>query len=154
MREPRDKIVGIFFILLSVYVCWKSLPLGLGDSHKPGAGFISFWSGISLGILALLLLIQNICLKKAAVTVEKKEDTHWKAITIILFTLFGCVFFLENLGFIITTTLLVGIPLKTVERKAWLWTILMSLVVALGSYVVFNVWLHTELPEGILGLIL
>lgn len=146
-----DKFVGIFFLLFSGYICWKSLQLGLGGVHKPGSGFISFWSGLSLGILALLMIIQNIWLNKANFTEGGEEKTHWRAIALILVSLFGYILFLNYLGFIITTTLFVGILLKIVEKKRWFLTIWVSLVIALGCYVVFKVWLQAELPKGIFG---
>lgn len=149
---PRtDKVVGIFFLLFSIYICWKSLQLGLGAFHKPGPGFISFWSGLSLGILALLMIIQNIWFNKANLTEEGKEKTNWRAITSVFASIFAYILLLNYLGFIITTILFVWILLKSVEKKGWFLTTWVSLVIALGSYVIFKVWLMAELPKGFLG---
>ncbi len=146
-----DKFVAIFFLLFPGYICWKSLQLGFGAFHKPGSGFISFWSGLSLGILALLMIIQNIRLNKTNFTEEEKEKTNWKAIFTVFASLFSYILLLNYLGFIITTTLFVGILLKSIEKKGWFLTTWVSLVIAFGSYVVFKVWLQAELPKGIFG---
>lgn len=151
MKNLTDKISVTFFLLLSGYVCVKSLQWGLGTWHKPGSGFLPFFSGLSLGILTLLLLIQNIWLNKADAAGEGKEKTHLRPIIIILVSLFGYLLCLEHLGFIITTILFVGILLKIIEKKGWLLTTWVSLVITLGSYVVFKVWLQAELPKGFFG---
>jgi len=147
----QTKYPAFFLLLLSIYVCWVSLHLGLGTLHKPGAGFIPFWSGIFLGILTLIVLIQNIWFNKANRADEKKEKTNWKAVILTLVALFISILSLKHLGFIISTTLFVVILLKCVERKGWFITILASSALTLASYYLFKVWLQTELPKGIFG---
>ena len=149
MKEGSDKISGIFFLLLSGYVCMKSLQMGLGGWHKPGSGFLPFWSGVGLGILAVILLIQSIRQDKASAAHEDKEETKLKPITMVLISLIGYIILLEPLGFLFTTVIFVGFLLKAIEKKGWILTIWVSLIVALSSYVVFEVLLGAELPKGI-----
>lgn len=152
LEMPRiDKRVGIFFLIFSGYVCWKSLQLGLGAFQKPGPGFIPFWSGLFLGSLSLLLLIQNIWLNKPNLAEEEKEKTNWRAIISVFASLFSYILLVSYLGFIITTILFVGILLKIIEKKGWFITTWVSLLLSLGSYIVFTVWLKAELPKGIFG---
>jgi putative tricarboxylic transport membrane protein len=124
----------------------------LGSLHKPGSGFISFWSGIILGILTLIMLIQDIWFNKANRAEEKKEKTHWEAVILALAGLFICILIFERLGFIISTTLFVGFLFKAIEKKGWFVTILASLLMTLASYYIFRVLLQAELPKGIFGL--
>lgn len=145
------KYPGIFFLLLSIYVCRVSLKLGLGTLHKPGPGFISFWSGIILGILTIMMLIQNIWLDKADSAEEKKEKTQWRAVFLSLGALFVSILIIEPLGFIISTILFVGFLFKCIEKKGWFATILASLLMTLASYYIFKVLLQAELPKGIFG---
>jgi putative tricarboxylic transport membrane protein len=145
----REKYPAIFLLLFSIYVCSESAQLGLGAIHKPGSGFISFWSGIFLGVVALILLIQNIRVAKGNKAQEAKEKTNWKAGTIILVSLFGYILFLQHLGFIITTILFVLVLLKWIEKKGWALSILTSLILAFACYYVFRILLHAELPKGL-----
>ena len=128
-----------------------SLKLGLGAFHKPGAGFISFWSGVFIGILAVLMLIQYIWFNKADRTEKGKEKINWKAITLTLVYFLGYILILEYIGFIIATILFVGIILKSIEKKGWFLATWVSLAMTLASYYVFKVWLQSELPKGFLG---
>jgi putative tricarboxylic transport membrane protein len=149
MKDSSDRISGIFFLLFSGYVCMKSLQMGLGGWHRPGPGFLPFWSGVALGILAVILLTQSLRQDKASAADEPKEKTNLKPITLVLISLVGYIILLEPLGFVITTVIFVGFLLKTIEKKGWILTIWVSLVVALSSYVVFEVLLGAELPKGI-----
>jgi putative tricarboxylic transport membrane protein len=149
MKDGSDRISGIFFLFFSGYVCMKSLQMGLGGVHKPASGFLPFWSGVALGVLAVILLIQSLREDRTSVADEAREKTNLKPITMVLMSLVGFILLLEPLGFVITTVIFVGFLLKTIEKKGWILTIWVSLVVALSSYVVFEVLLGAELPKGI-----
>ena len=140
---------GIFFLLLSIYVCRVSLKLGLGTLQKPGSGFISFGSGVILGILTIMMLIQNIWLDKADRAGEKKEKTQWRAVFLSLSALFVSILIFERLGYIFSTILFVMFLFKCIEKKGWFLTILAALLMTLASYYIFKVLLQAELPKGI-----
>ncbi len=142
---------AIFFLLFSVFICIESVKLGLGFWHKPGAGFVPFWSGVLIGILALLMLVQNIWFNKTDVTEEAKVKTNWKAIILVLVYYLGYILILDYLGFIIATILFVGIVLKSIEKKGWFLAAGASLAMAFATYYLFKVWLQAELPEGFFG---
>jgi len=55
---------------------------------------------------------------------------------------------LERLGFLLSTFLLLGLLLGTIESKRWYVMFLMALTGALGTYGIFELWLHTRLPRG------
>jgi len=145
----REKYPAIFLLIFSIYVCLESAQLGLGAIYKPGSGFISFWSGIFLGVLALILLIQSIRPTRGNRAQEAKEKTNWKAFALVLVSLIGYILFLQHLGFIITTTLFVLVLLKWIEKKGWFLSVLTSLILAFVSYYVFRTLLHADLPKGL-----
>ena len=145
----REKYPAIFLLLFSIYVCLESAQLGLGAIYKPGSGFISFWSGIFLGLLALILLIQSIRPTRGNRAQKGKEKTNWKAVSLILGSLIGYTLFLQPLGFIITTTLFVLVLLKWIEKKGWFLSVLTSLILAFASYYVFRILLDAKLPTGL-----
>jgi len=150
-KRLQMKYPGIFFLLLSAYVCWMSLKLDLGTLHKPGPGFISFWSGVLLGFLTLLMLIQDMGFHKAGRAEKKKEKTYWKAIILTLAALFITILLLKHLGFMVSTVLFVAFLFKCIEKKGWFITLLASFILTLASYYIFKVLLQAELPKGIVG---
>jgi len=109
-----------------------------------------FWSGVSVGILAAIVLIQDFVSRRAAE--ENREKVAWKSIALSLFFFLVYILVLERLGYIISTVLFVGIILKAIERKGWFLSSWVAVVMALVSYYIFKVWLQAELPKGLLGL--
>jgi putative tricarboxylic transport membrane protein len=141
----------VFFILFSIYVCIVSYRLGLGSLHKPGSGFMPFWSGAFVGILAVISLVQVIVSQRSQAPEETREKVTWKSIALTLCFFLIYILLLEHLGYIISTVLFVGIILKAIERKGWFLSSWVAVVMALASYYVFKVWLQAELPRGLLG---
>ncbi len=71
-------------------------------------------------------------------------------IILVLLSLFLYAFFMETLGFILITLLLFIFLLGVIERKKWVLTIFVSVVVTGISYLIFEVWLKSQLPRGLL----
>jgi putative tricarboxylic transport membrane protein len=145
------KYPATFFLFLSIYVCVVSWRLGLGSLHKPGSGFMPFWSGAFIGVLALLLFAQDLWSDRTKGVEEGKEKVNWKSIALTLIYFLVYILSLEYIGFIIATLLFVGIILKSIEKKGWFLATWVSVVMAIASYYVFKIWLQAELPKGFLG---
>ena len=58
--------------------------------------------------------------------------------------------FLESLGFLLCTFILIALFLKAVAGRSWLTTLSFALSVALAAHLFFNVALKAQLPAGIL----
>jgi putative tricarboxylic transport membrane protein len=131
--------------------------MGLGSLHKPGSGFMPFWSGALIGIFALVLLMQDIMPHRRTEPEEAQKrvawkSIAWKSISLTLIFFFVYILVLEHFGYIIATILFVGIILKTIEKKGWFLSSWVAVAMALVSYYIFKVWLQAELPQGFLGL--
>ena len=71
-------------------------------------------------------------------------------IILVLVSLFLYSLFMETLGFIPTTLLLFIFLLGVVEKKKWFFTISTSVVVTALTYLIFEIWLKSQLPKGFL----
>jgi putative tricarboxylic transport membrane protein len=142
-----DQWTGLFFILLSAYVCGESLHLGLGDMHSPGPGFISFWSGLILGVMSLGLVIGSFLRKGSA----GERFENWESVVLVILSLFGFLLILDTLGFIISTFLFVSFLLKWVEQRKWFFSLGVAGLTAFFGYFIFEVLLQAQLPQGILS---
>ena len=146
----KDRISSLFFILLSFYVCWQSVDLGLGRFRKPGPGFFSLFSGLVLGVLAITIFFKSWVLERHR---EEKggEKIPWRPLTIAFGSLVSFVIFLRPLGFNWMAFLLIGIVLRFIEKRSWIVSGGVALGIALGAYLVFEVALQSRLPEGPIG---
>ena len=146
-----DRISGIFWLIFAVIAVIKSYRLGLGSVVQPGPGFLFFWAGIALGIMSLVIILGTFDRKKAREP-EKSMfgEISLRKIILVLVAVFLYALLIEKLGFILVTVLLFVFILGVVEKKGWVFTVLSSLGVTIGAYLVFQTWLQTQLPAGIL----
>ena len=140
-----DRWTGIFFLLLSAYVCGESLRLELGNMHSPGPGFISFGSGLILGLMAMGLVI-GAFLKEGG---SGEGFQNRKSVILVILSLFGFLLILDTLGFILSTFLFVVFLLKFVEERRWFFSLGVAGLTAGISYCIFGILLQAQLPQGI-----
>jgi len=146
-----DRISGIFWFLFSVFISIDSYRMGLGTLHQPGPGFLFFWTAVVMGILSIVTFVRAWMGKKAE---EPESSIFGKEnvlkIIFVLFSLFLYAFFMETLGFIPVTLLLFIFLLRMIEKKRLSFTIFVSVVVTGTSYLIFEIWLKSQLPKGLL----
>jgi putative tricarboxylic transport membrane protein len=147
-----DRISGIFWLLFSAFISIESYRLGLGNLHQPGPGFIFFWTAIAMGTLSIAVFIRAWLEEKTGgreSPVFGKENVL--KIILVLLSLFLYAFFMEALGFMPVTLLLFIFLLGMIEKRRWMFTIFVSVAVTGISYLVFEIWLKSQLPKGIMG---
>jgi len=147
-----DRISGIFWLCFALLFIIQSYRLGLGTLHRPGPGFLYFWVNIVLGMMSLVVLIRAWVGKKTEgppSPIFGRQNV--RKIIFVLISLFLYVILMETLGFILVTLLLFFFLLGIIEKKRWLSTAFVSVVVTAISYLIFEVWLQSMLPRGLLG---
>jgi putative tricarboxylic transport membrane protein len=146
MMSKADRWTGLFFTLFSIYICIESLRLKLGTFHRPGPGFLPFYAGIILGVLSLALVSLGFLRHPK----EGSSWENWGRILLVILAIFGFTLLLEKLGFLPSTFLFICFIFRVVERRGWGFSLVVALLVALASYVVFDVLLKAQLPVGLL----
>jgi len=71
-------------------------------------------------------------------------------IILVLISVFLYAIFLEKLGFMLLTLLLLIFLLLFIEKKSWLYATLASIAMSAGAYLIFEIWLKSQLPKGFL----
>jgi putative tricarboxylic transport membrane protein len=141
--------VAFFWIALGILVCYGATRLGLGTVTEPGSGFIFFWLGLILVMLSLAALAES--LRSSDDIVQEAREMNWVKIALVLLCLLLYAFFLERLGFVLTTFLLLSFLLGWIERTNWTRSLGVATAAALGSFAIFELWLKIRLPKGIFG---
>jgi putative tricarboxylic transport membrane protein len=147
-----DRISGVFWLCFAVLMIIQSYRLGLGTLHKPGPGFLFFWVNIILAIMSLVVLIRAWAGKKQ----EGPQHAifgrqNLSKIIFVMVSLFLYALFMEAVGFLPITLLLFIYLLGIIEKKKWYYTLFVSIVVTAISYLIFETWLQSQLPKGLLG---
>lgn len=140
-------------MIVGAGICYGGVDLELGTLHDPGSGFIFFWVGLIMLGLSLSIFIR--ALKEKGKAGEMRliwSEVQWKKIVSVLVALFLYGYFFQTLGFILSAALLLVFLFKAVEPQRWSVAILGAVVSSLVAYVVFQVWLGSQLPKGLLDI--
>jgi len=146
-----DLMGGIIWFVLALLVALESFRLGVGEIGRPDAGLFPLLTAILLGFFSLLLFLESL-MKKEREGCEKTpvwpEDTNWKNIVTVVVTLTAYALILEWGGFLLTTFGLILYLFKAIEPQRWTASFIGAGVTVWLSYLVFQVWLQSQLPEG------
>ena len=150
--SKSDRVSGLFWFLFCLFIIYQSYTLGLGNVYQPGPGFLFFWTGIVVAIMALVVVAQSF---RAKAEDEAREAPAGKRtvtkVILVLVALFVYAALMEYLGFFIVTLLLFFFLLGVIEKKKWWFAVVVSVAVTLFSYLIFETALQSQLPKGILG---
>lgn len=133
-------------------ICLESLRLPIGSLREPGPGFLPLVVGVLLGGLS------GVCFLRAGVEASKQANVawysreRWKNLVWILLALFAYAGVLDFLGFVVSTFLLLVFLFRFgITPQRWVWAVGGGAIASLSCYAVFELWLRTQLPKGILG---
>jgi putative tricarboxylic transport membrane protein len=147
-----DQITGVVVLTFSLAVMEGSRRMPPSTTFGPGAGFLPFWLGALMAVLALLLIVTSS--RRAVAVPNQSLIPNRQALIAVGATAGGLavyILLMERLGFLLGTALLSGFLLGVVEREGWLTTVLVAVLNAAGLYVVFHVLLGVNLPKNLLG---
>lgn len=150
MKRTKITVVSasaIFWVAVGILVCYGATRLGLGSVTEPGSGFIFFWSGLILVLLSLMVLAES--LRGSEDTVQEMGQMNWAKIALVLLSLLLYAFFLERLGFALTTFVLLSFLLGWIEGTNWARSLAVASAAVLACFAVFELWLKIRLPKGI-----
>jgi putative tricarboxylic transport membrane protein len=150
--QKLDRLSSLFWIVLSLAIAIHSYRLGVGSVGNPGPGFIFFYAAIFIGLMAMPLLAGS-----RTKNPDEEEETgafenvHWVKVLLPFAYILLYGLFLEKAGFILSTFFLIFLLLKTIEAKGWTVATFVGIAASLGTYAMFELWLHVRLPKGVLG---
>jgi putative tricarboxylic transport membrane protein len=143
----RDRVSGLFWLAVALFAAAQGLVLGLGSLHRPGPGFFPFWGGGVLGLLSILLVVRSPT--QVATGAARLRPDNARPV-VATGAVLGYLLLLDVLGFV-SITFLFLLLLFRVEHRSWTFSAASAAAGAVGSYVLFQVWLKTQLPTGPLG---
>lgn len=174
--SKKNIISGGFFLLVGLFVIYMSLRMSIWRHSDAQEGFVPLILGtlmcaLSIGLLSANLsksrIVENVKDPGAADAkgdlldvlksrvIEDVEDTGGRDGKIVLrrvyeylIASFFYVISLEKLGYILTTALFFMAILKFVEKKGYLYSFLITMAAAFGSFFLFDTLLGVPLPLG------
>jgi putative tricarboxylic transport membrane protein len=146
------QIAGLALLALAAAVVYGALQLRYYTSLGPGPGFFSFWIGIVLGLLAIIMIAQTLREAPEKLPWDFVPDrTGWLRIGTVFLALLFATLGLERLGYCLTMFAVFVLLLRSLGSYGWLPTMAAAAVASFGTYYIFVKWLSVPLPAGILG---
>jgi putative tricarboxylic transport membrane protein len=146
-------IGGFVWLVLSIFISAESVRIGIGGFRNPDAGLFPLLTSLLLGLFSLWLLSDAFLGRLT----QRKDDrvawgreTNWKNIIFVLVALITYALVLDKAGYLLTTFVFILFLFRVIEPQKWTVALLGATITALLSYMIFNVWLQTQLPEGVL----
>lgn len=143
---------GLLCLFIGLGFVAGGVKMGLGPLNAPGAGFFPTVIGGIFSALSLALWITTILGKNQAMEKQRfwKEKNSWVKVSLALLSLIFYMILLEFLGYIATSVIFIFFLLKFVGKKSWLISIVMAVLVSLGSYALFKMAMGVSLPKGLM----
>ena len=152
--KKADLITGVVLLVLSGYVIREAWLMPPSATFGPGSGFLPFWLGVLLAVLAVILLVT--ARRRPATEKDGKSPFPGPQALITIGSVLGglaaYIVLLEILGFLADTFLYVAFLLGVVEREKWFITLLVAASTTVGLYLIFQVLLGITLPSNMFGL--
>ena len=148
-----DIVTGLALLVFGVAVFIASMGYPFGSIEQPGSGF---FPSLASGILILLSLsvILGPWLKKEKVAMPAFFPTRDapKRVVITVGFFLGYRLLFPFLGMAPTNFLFFFLTSRLLGHHSWRTSLLFSLLAAVSSYLLFQVWLDIPMPDSIFGL--
>ena len=143
-----DRVAGMALVLIGFITLWESRVFPLGSLHRPGPAYMPV-------VVASLLIIFGVAVFAMGSRAGRLAELDWSEWRHAVAIFGACAFAawgLERLGYRLTMAVVVAFLLLVVERKGWALGLALTVVMAWGSFFVFDTLLRVPLPRGPFGL--
>lgn len=163
MKRPitfreADVVVGAIVAVFGGFVLFLSLQLRFYSANVPGPGFFPTLLAIALIVLGASLALTRLLKASSGVEkdggVEKFElPSRRQAVRSLglWIALLVAALLMANLGFLLTTLLLVAVIVFLFERRRGISAVLTTVLIPLLAWLLFAQLLQVRLPMGPLG---
>lgn len=144
---------AIFWIITGAVICLLAWKFHLGSFQEPGPGFVAFFSGLFVSGVGLVMFFSESLLKSpSGGGPDFRRVFHnvsWSRLLYTMALLLGYALLLNTLGYILTTFLAMWGLFHDWKKNRWVTSLLTSLLTTAATYLVFEVWLHSQFPRGV-----
>jgi hypothetical protein len=144
-----QRYAGVFLLAVAGLVIQQSVwVLRLMDHGQPGSGFMPFGLGVILAVLAVILIATNLGPEEKVVPFWEPKAWLHPLLAIAITVVYVIVF--DDIGAITSVVVLVTGWLLLVEHKGVAVSAATGLATGLVVYLVFDRFLKTPFPHGLL----
>lgn len=132
--------VGALFLVLSVR-------LGVGSVTQPGPGLWPFIVSLLITVLSGGLLVQALLRPVRGGVLVRGAGKPAAGFALVA----AYALVMGRIGYLVSTVALLAVWIRFIGGRPWRTAVLVAVLAAAASYVVFRHWLGVPLPAGVLG---
>jgi hypothetical protein len=143
-----DRLAGATLVLFGLVTIWQSRAFPLGSLHRPGPAYMPV-------VLAIILITFGIAVFAMGARARGVVEVGWHEWRHAVAIFGACAFAawgLERLGYRLTMAAVLAFLILVLERKGWVLGLAVTVVMAWGSFYLFDTLLKVPLPRGPFGL--
>jgi putative tricarboxylic transport membrane protein len=149
-KQGENPIPSGILMVFGLAVALGSLSYQFGSFANPGAGFLPFFAGAIIAVLSAVTFFQNLK-KRFRPLGELWKGVQWQRPALVSACLLIYAFFMRDLGFVISTFIVMTCFFRVLEPPNWKVTLAAAATTTIAFVLVFRIWLSTQLPRGLLG---
>ena len=143
-----DRVAGVALVLVGLVTIWESRAFPLGSLHRPGPAYMP----VLLAVLLIVFGVAVFAMGRRGRLLGEIGWPEWRHAVAIFAACAFAAWALERLGYRITMAIVVAFLLLGLERKSWALGLGLTIVMAWGSFYLFDTLLRVPLPRGPFGL--
>ncbi|MCX7965648.1 MAG: tripartite tricarboxylate transporter TctB family protein [Syntrophorhabdaceae bacterium] len=153
--KKDELIAAIVLFIFGLVTVILSLKMPIGNFRTAGSGLFPLCLGILLMLLVLIHAVKSLLAKKSLKEIKVtiyEATTEVKNVVFFLIIVVLSILLFSTIGYFLFAFLLMLFLVRILGDKRWVFNIILSLITAAASYVLFIHWLKIPLPKGILGM--
>jgi putative tricarboxylic transport membrane protein len=146
-----DSMSSIFWLIFGIPVIYLSYKLGLGELTRPGPGFLTFWCGVILCVLSVVVFMRG----RIGGSGEKAKGISqlwigvtWSKALITVLVLVAYALTFGRVGFLVSTVVLLIVLFRAIDPMKWWAAIVVGMLASLIFFVVFDMGFQVQLPHA------
>lgn len=148
-RRSADEVVaGALLLALALGALAAGWRLPVGAIRQPGPGFFPLGLVALLAVLAVALIARGLVRPGVAARDLVPERPALRRVVIMMAALLGYVAIVETTGYVLSTAALLLVLLRGVGGRGWPSTVGVTVLGAVGSWLLFARALRVSLPSG------
>lgn len=151
MRAADLTTAGVLLALGGVVV-YDAVRLGIGwGDAGPRSGFFPFWLAILLGLCSAAIFLQAWRRRTTKVFVRREQLVPVLKVLVpvaVFITVMDPPGPADGLGLYVAAALYIGTYMRWVGRHRWTTVLLLSIVLPVVTFIVFERWFLVPMPKG------
>jgi len=148
MRK-HDLISSAIWFFVSLLILFSAPKLGFGSLSVPGSGFMPFLAGAFICLFSIATFLSALFTKGEEKVVLWGNINYFKLVTVLVLLLVY-IFVIDYVGFLVGTFLLILLLMHFLGSLRWLPSLFGAFATTICCYFIFDVWLRTNLPKGVI----